>query len=561
MRNYRIMKKVKSVIYVVVLIFFADFSGRAQGRLFLTDPLEPIFPDSNDLSNYSNQYTLDFPAGTVADVHLLVDAPAGSTFSVTAFVKGKALPLSCWSTLLDVPVEQNTGLDSRTEIYKGINNPYVIRRAPFRIYEAILPLNKNIIETKSAFTALRFAAPAEMLSEPGNYEINFLIEGKGWKQTGRFMALVHPAKLPSLKDNRFFYTNSFSLSQMEIKHQLERWTQPWYNMLDKYARLMAYGRQNCIIIPSELITLKDGKISLDEEKMIRFIKVFQQYGFKYFESPHLMYRGDNDDWGDAELKTALTKKRYYTQEAQNDIDTLITLIKTFAEKYQLTHNWLQHISDEPTVTQARCYRDVVKQVKSIYPEIHIMEATNDRDSLVGAVDLWCPLINDFQEHEIFFREREKHHEKILVYTCLIPGGQWLNRLLDEERLREVYFGWGAAYYNLFGFLHWGFNQYAANPFEQSVVHHPAPGAASNNFLPAGDTHVIYPGVDGPLSSTRFEAHRIGIEDYELLEQLKQTDSVKANKLISHLFTSFTEYNKSVREYRETRKQLLNSFKN
>ncbi len=62
-----------------------------------------------------------------------------------------------------------------------------------------------------------------------------------------------------------------------------------------------------------------------------------------------------------------------------------------------------------------------------------------------------------------------------------------------EKLRQVYFGWGAAFYNTGGYMHWGLNQYYVDPFEQSVVHHPSPVAGANNFLPAGDTHIIYPG--------------------------------------------------------------------
>ena len=75
------------------------------------------------------------------------------------------------------------------------------------------------------------------------------------------------------------------------------------------------------------------------------------------------------------------------------------------------------------------------QIKTIYPEIKIMEATNTRESLGNAIDIWCPIINDFQENEDFFRSREKLGEKVLVYTCLVPGGKWLNRTLDMEKIR------------------------------------------------------------------------------------------------------------------------------
>jgi hypothetical protein len=236
------------------------------------------------------------------------------------------------------------------------------------------------------------------------------------------------------------------------------------------------------------------------------------------------------------------------------------LTRNFASQHGLTGNWLQHISDEPTAVQAQCYKEVVKQVRSVYPEIRIMEATSDRDTLAGAVDIWCPTIDDFQKNEAFFRSREQQNEKVLVYTCLTPGGKWLNRLLDQERLRQVYFGWGAARYGTYGYLHWGLNQYlVADPFNQSVVHHPSPVATPNNFLPAGDSHILYPGSTGPLSSTRFEACRIGIEDFELLQMLKKNDAAKASELIRQVFRDYTDYSTDVSVYRAARKALLDAL--
>ena len=188
-----------------------------------------------------------------------------------------------------------------------------------------------------------------------------------------------------------------------------------------------------------------------------------------------------------------------------------------------------------------------------------MEATSDRNNIAGAIDIWCPTIDDFQENESFFREREKLGERVLVYTCLIPGGPWLNRTLDMERIRQVYFGWGAAYFNTGGYLHWGLNQYCANPFEQSVVKHPSPIAGPTNYLPAGDTHIIYPGDEGPLSSVRFEAHRIGCEDFELLQLLKFKNINLFDELIARIFNNYTSYNKNLQIYREVRKKLLSSL--
>ncbi len=549
--------KLKSIITYLILFLITN---NIYGQLWLIDPLEAIYPDINQVDNLKNKWKADFPLGASADVHVLIELPKGRAFTVSAIKDGKELDIEVWSRLIDVPVEQNTGLDSRTEQYTDQINPHVVRRAPFRIFEVIQPIKERTITSSTNFTALRLLIPPSLIGEKGSHKIKIKVKSGDFEEQGIFTIKVYPVDLPELSDSKFYYTNWFNLSQLGEQHQLEPWSEPWFEMLDKYAELMAHGRQNSIIIPHELFQFYDDEIIMEEEKMLRFINVFRKYDFKYFEAPHLMYRGDNDDWGDPELKVVLTKRRYYKEGGKIDIEALMNLIHNFVLTNDLTDGWLQHIADEPTSVNAQCYKDVVKQVKEIYPEIKIMEATNDRDGIAGAIDIWCPLINDFQENESFFREREKLGEKVLVYTCLIPGGKWLNRTLDMEKLRQVYFGWGAAYYNTGGYLHWGLNQYKVNPYEQSVIHHPAPGASANNFLPAGDTHIIYPGKEGPLSSIRFEAHRMGCEDYDLLQMLKPLNSDEYNKLVNKLFTSYTDYNLSIHDYRKTKKKLLASLK-
>jgi hypothetical protein len=543
--------------FSLVLFMLVASPLHAQQKVWLVDPLEPLFPDSNNTDRYGLKYDADFPSGTSADVHLLVKIQPGETFTISAILSGKTIPVSCWSEMIDVPVEQNTGLDSRTEAFTGQKNPYVIRRAPFRIFEAFQTLTSPEVAAHDSYTALRLNIPTEEFPRPDAYTVQVTAQGNGWTERGSFTATIHPVKVPSLIEGTFFYTNWFSLPQMEEKHHLVRWTPEWFSMLDRYAAMMAHGRQNCIIVPKELIGVTNGKITLDEDRLSSFIGVFRKHEFKYFESPHLMYRGDADDWGDPELKVALTKRPYGTAEAKRNVDTIISLVKSFTTRHGLKDRWLQHISDEPSAVQAASYRAVVRQVRSLYPDIRIMEAVSDRDTLAGCVDVWCPTIDEFQKNESFFRTRRDLGEQVLVYTCLIPGGQWLNRLLDQERLRQVYFGWGAAAYNTSGFLHWGLNQYLVpDPFKQSVVHHPSPAATPNNFLPAGDSHVIYP---GPLSSTRFEAHRVGIEDFELLQKLKKKDSKKAEELIGRIFRSYTDYSTDINQYRLTRKALLEAL--
>ena len=548
--------RLKTLFFLNVFILINSASLFSQFDSGIISTLEAAYPDKNNIK-LKKTFSYNIPQNSDFEALILIKSKTNKKFTFNLI--SKTLKNINYSIVKPVPVEENTGVDSRTEQFLGQINPDVIRRAPFEVFEIIQPLTKNEIETVSHFSLLKISVKSTDFKSTENFKLNLVLNDGFKTEQLKFKIKVHDASIPKLEKSKFFYTNWFNLSKMEEMHNLIRWNEEWFIMLDKYAKLMAEGRQNCIIIPHELISLKSNKISLDEEKMISFINVFKKYGFKYFESPHLLNRGANDDWGSPELKTKLRKKGYYSEEGKKEIDTIIRKIKSFTKKYNLENQWLQHIADEPTDINAQCYKDVSKQIKLIYPEVTIMEATNAKESLSGSIDLWCPLINDFQENQDFFEEREKKGEKILIYTCLVPGGKWLNRTLDMERIRQVYFGWAGSKYNTFGYLHWGLNQYKANPFKQSVVKHPSPQASSNNFLPAGDTHVIYPGADGPLSSLRFEAHRQGIEDYELLEKLKLKNPNKHARLIKKLFLNYTNYSLSIRKYERIRKKLLKSI--
>ncbi len=540
----------KNITKAILLLFSSILISQDVG---FSNILDAVYPDKNSIQFYKT-YSIDTPKNTTYNINLVVYSKPKSVIKLN--YQSDSFDEIMFSEVLDVPVEQNTGLDSRTERFKGNINPHVIRRSPFRIFEIIKPINSNLITSSSNFSLINIKIPINKNTKSEKHLIDFIVFVDGQKFNLKLKIDVHDVIIPDLDESNFFYTNWFNLSKMEEYHQLERWSGEWYSMLDNYAKLMAYGRQNCVKIPGELIYLENDEVFLDEKRMMSFIDVFLKYGFKYFESPHLLGRGKNDDWGSPELITKLRNVGYYSEEGKKEINEVAYKIKQFTEKYNLTEKWLQHIADEPTSVNAQCYIDVSNQIKNIHPNIQIMEATNTRESLGNSIDIWCPIINDFQENEEFFRSREKLGEKILVYTCLVPGGKWLNRTLDMEKIRQVYFGWGGSKYNTMGYLHWGLNQYKANPFEQSVIKHPSPIAGPNNFLPAGDTHIIYPGKNGPLSSIRFESHRIGCEDYEILEILKRKKPKKHKKLISKVFTDYQTYSLNIKKYYRVKKRIL-----
>ena len=102
------------------------------------------------------------------------------------------------------------------------------------------------------------------------------------------------------------------------------------------------------------------------------------------------------------------------------------------------------------------------------------------------------------------------------------------------------------------------NHFQADPFEKSVVPHPQ-APEPKNSLPAGDTHVVYPGADGPWSSLRFEAHRVGLEDYELLRELDTQNPALAERIVRQVIRGFDDYTKDPTVYRAAKRDLLEAF--
>ncbi|WP_262700761.1 MULTISPECIES: DUF4091 domain-containing protein [Streptomyces] len=72
--------------------------------------------------------------------------------------------------------------------------------------------------------------------------------------------------------------------------------------------------------------------------------------------------------------------------------------------------------------------------------------------------------------------------------------------------------WISAQRGLDGFLRWSYNSWTRDPFEQPV-----------HIFTQGDEYLVYPGKDGPMSSVRWEQLKEGIEDYELIAQLREKE--------------------------------------
>ncbi|MDP7028904.1 MAG: DUF4091 domain-containing protein [Phycisphaerales bacterium] len=515
----------------------------------LVDELEPLFPDRAPEASVAS---IEAPRGAIVGVHVFITGCAAGA-PLRASIRGEAsLPSPTWYRLVDVPVEENTGPESRTERWDKAENPHVIRDAPFRVYEVLSPIDGTVAAPRDP-EALRVEWALPMDTVPGVRAMEIVLEHGDDVSVHPIAVTVRPAVVPPPGRDTLGYTNWFSPSNIASYHGVELWSEPFWTILERYAACMHRGRQNMFWVRwPDFFDVRDGRPVLDEARLARYVNAFSEAGLHWIEGAPPAGR-PGGDWSSPVLELKIGGALLTSAAGRAAFEDQASQLWAAIERRGWSDRWVQHIADEPTDVNAEDYALAATMFRQHLPGVPIFEATMSRE-LVDAVDWWCPQVQAWQGNQSFFDQRQRAGDRVWVYTCLRPGGPWLNRLLDQERLRSVYFGWGAARHGWDGYLHWGLNHWKADPFTQSVVDHPAmPG--TDNRLPAGDTHVLFPGEGGPYSGVRFEAHRIGAEDHELLGQL--SSDVRAG-LIERVYRAADDFETRVEAYRATRGALLDA---
>jgi len=532
-------------------------------RAVIRDSLENLYPDSSVTEPACRRMQLDVPRGGIAAVHVLLnDVEPHETLRLSATENGRRPRGARWFRLVDVPVEENTGLIGFTEgspkLGAGDNapNPFVVRRAPFRVYDAMEPVDGEV-RTPAPTTAIRLHLPIPPDAKPGTRTISISIRQAGAPCELALMLRVHRATVPPVGRNSLPVTNWFSFENIAQRHGLKMWSEPYWRMLRRYANLMAHGRQNTFWIPlSTVFASTKAGLRLNRERLDRIVGTFSRAGLHYIEGGHVANR-TGGEWEAKTFDTVFGAARATSPEGNAVLASICRQLMAEISRNRWAARWIQHVTDEPTPTNAADYRILVGMVRKYMPGIPLLDATQD-PTLAGSVDIWCPQVQEYQRDRAAYEAQRKLGDRVWYYTCCFPGGPWLNRLLDQELLRPLLLGWAGALFRLDGFLHWGFNHYRQDqdPFTMSVLPHHGGGT---NSLPPGDTHIAYPGTDGPWSSLRLEAHREGFEDYELLRILQDKNPRAASAVLAKAVTGFDQYTRDVASFRAARKALLRAL--
>jgi hypothetical protein len=511
--------------------------------------------------------TVELARGGTAAVHVLVNgALPGRAFRLSVNEDGRPVRNATWFRLVDVPVEENTGLVGFTVRSKSLTvapydrvpntpNPHVVRAAPFRTFDAMAPCNGSV-QAQAGTLAMRLHVPIPPDARPGLRRYVITVNDGTTSTALTLTVRVYQETIPVSGVATIPYTNWFSYENIASRHGLKLWTEPYWVMLRRYADLMAHGRQNAFWIPLERVfrATRQGPV-LDRTRLHRLVSLFSAAGLHYIEGGHVGKR-TGGKW-EAETFDVCFGDRATAPEGNRVLAAVCRQLMEEIRRNGWQDRWIQHVTDEPIPANAVDYRILVGMVRRHMPGIPVLDATQD-PRLAGSVDIWCPQVQEYQRDRAAYEAHRRIGDRVWCYTCCFPGGPWLNRLLDQELLRPTLLGWGMALYRLEGFLHWGLNHYREDqdPFERSVL--PNHGGGRNS-LPAGDTHILYPGADGPWSSLRLEAQREGLEDFELLHRLQRLNPRRAQMVLAMAIRGFDRYERRVVRFRRARRALLEAL--
>ena len=264
---------------------------------------------------------------------------------------------------------------------------------------------------------------------------------------------------------------------------------------------------------------------------------------------YMMMTGErvNAIYNDEEGKPRTGTLVYGTPEADNWFNQYIPALNEHLVEKGWADMWVQSIRDEPqNATDLDKYTYVLNKIRTLGPQIRVAETITNTyiaDYMLKNIDVLIPLINVHNDSQVMFDSRLREDQDILTYTCVVPGGTYLNRFIDKP----VWHGRSLAWYNynkdVTGFLHWGLMAWY-RPITDFAL---------------GDTASIYPDIANNTIKTtiRLAALRDGAEDYDLLKVLEDINPTLAKTLADMIAHDANQtYSKNIEEMINVRKLLV-----
>ncbi|MBR5870922.1 MAG: DUF4091 domain-containing protein [Clostridia bacterium] len=506
-------------------------------RYTCVDTAEYLYPDITDYVSGTKEIRILSPRGSYACAQILFSDVKEQHLTVTA--NGWAPELY---EMVPVHVERNHGLDESNTA------PHMPERiAPYDLYDCFKPITDMITVGKNGVCALYLSEWIPADAEVGIRQVSITVGDVTIPVTVEVSSAVVP-------DETLKMLVGYNRGQVCAKHDVELGT-PAFDALDtQYLQMLRRMRQNALYCPGpQLKALDDNKWEISFDALEAFITKTYAMGYRTFN----WGLGFRRSWQEATILVNGMESMSF--ECYCYLAQMLPALVNFLKEHGWLENFILGIADEPNYANATEYRALCGLVRKLAPELKLLDAMSF-GPVHGAIDIWIPLNAEYQRHRKEIETFRTYGDEIWFYDCCGPrGGGTINRFMDYPLLATRYHFWAGYRYNLTGYLHWAANYYqpGQNPFEQSCPEHH--NADSVCYLPAGDTHIVYPGDGAPWMSARLEAQRASAEEYEMLLALSAKDKAKADEICHSVCREFDDVDYDPRRFRAARNALIRAM--
>ncbi len=437
---------------------------------------------------------------------------------------------------------------------------------PDPLWDLPLALERN--RTRSLWATITVPGDAA----PGLYRGAIVLRsGRRTLARREFRVRVFAAAVPDKRSLKI--TNWVNLGDKTARqfYGFPQFSEEWWTLVANFAAVLADHRQNVIYTPlADLVAarVEGGRLAYDFANFDRWVETFRRAGvIGTIEGSHLL---DRDGSYDAPLiirarqplDGRVVEMRLGPDDprAETFLAGFLTALDAHLTLKGLKPVYLQHILDEPHGAEPPYYARFGALVRRFLPGVATMDAMDAAtmsEDLKKNCDIWVPQLGQFDEQMELIGDRVRSGREVWFYTCLYPARRYLNRMLDFPLLKVRLLHWLNFRYGLAGYLHWGGNYWTPEPVNdtQPVID------ANTELLPAGDAFIVYPDRErkSVFSSIRLEAMREGIEDYELLQLLREKNPAEAERLGRAAVGTFTEYVRDPAAFRRIHRSLLEAL--
>ncbi|GAA1697503.1 hypothetical protein GCM10009765_53600 [Fodinicola feengrottensis] len=330
------------------------------------------------------------------------------------------------------------------------------------------------------------------------------------------------------------------------EYGIDKYSDGWWSLMDNVAASMRAYRENSLSVP--LVTLLVDGGSYQDGATYHFNwTLVDQVIERFMDRDHAINQIEGFWWfyeiyGDTGAKTEIitgtptSRSRDYVGSDTATVKRWNTQFLTSLRDHVRAKGWEDkfwvHIADEITDDQVSRYRAAADTIHAIWPQVRIADTNNVQSPMEAVADkrnILIPNLNLTSDHADYYTHSGK---PFWLYTCNIPTGSYLNRLIDQPVYSQREMMWYAYQTGATGYLHWAYDAWD----------YPMNGDGGQDSK--GDGWIVKPDKDHHTikPTIRLESLRDGIQDWELLRIVGQTKPALAQAISAALVTSATRYN-------------------